>query len=78
MGKSKKKWNYTYDFPEQRALCAPLSGQDKVLIAEKMGYTREHVISVCSGKRRMKPEMRTLVEKILDIKQQMKSIEVSR
>ncbi len=76
MTEVKKKWNYTYDFPEQRELCAPLNGEDKRLIAEKIGCTRGHVISICNGRRRMKPEVKSLVEQILKLKQQMKSIEV--
>lgn len=78
MAESKKKYSYSYDFPDQRAICKGLGAAEKKLIAEKMGYTVEHIYNVCAGKRRMKEEMKELVIEVLKLKKIMHSLSVNK
>ena len=71
--KKMTKWNYKYDFPAQREL----SIEDKKIIAEKTGYGYAHVHACCvKGSRKMPEKMRLVADKILELRQQMKQIEL--
>lgn len=71
------KWNYKYDFPEQRERYGELLSEDKKIIAEKTGYGYAHVHACCvKGSRKMPGKMRLVADKILELRQQMKQIEL--
>jgi len=74
--KNMKKWNYKYNYPEQKQFCSPLNPSDKHLIARKFGVTVIHVHDICAGRRKLQPEMKAFITKLLTIKKQMESIEV--
>lgn len=78
MTEHKKKYQYTYNYPEQRAMCKGLGASEKKIIADKLGYSVEHVYAVCNGKRRMLPRMEKITKEVLSLKKQMQSIKVSR
>jgi len=48
----KKPSDYTYDYPEVRAMGELLDPLDKNLIADKTGYSYSYITSVCDGKRK--------------------------
>jgi len=74
--KNMKKWNYTYYYPEQKQFCSRINASDKHLIARKMGVSVDNVRAVCAGRRKLQPEMKAFITKLLSIKKQMESIEV--
>jgi len=60
----KKPSDYTYDYPEQRELAKTLRISDKSYIARLTGYSETHISYMCDGKRRMKPEVKQIIEKL--------------
>jgi len=71
-----KKWNYTYYYPEQKEFCKLLNASDKHLVARKLGVTVDQVRAVCAGRRKLQPEMKAFITKLLSYKQQIESIDV--
>ena len=45
------KVKYIYDYPENRALAAHLTVEDKIFIATRTGYTVRYVRYWCTGRR---------------------------
>lgn len=72
----KKKYNYCYDYPEQRELFKNLVNSDLTLISEKTGLTRQYIGMMSRGERKITPEVQVLVEKIKPLRKELSSIEI--
>ena len=71
---NKIKKQYLYDYPEQRKLSAQLRRGDRAIVAEKTGYTLMSIIKMCKGQRRMKPEIKRVIEQLIFVNQQISQI----
>jgi len=60
------KVKYVYDYPENRAIAAHLTTDDKIFIAMRTGYTTSYIRYWCVGKRKN--------EKIRDLAKYVSSI----
>lgn len=69
-----KKWDYKYDYPEQRQQYGELTADDKKIIAKKTGYSFLHVHSCINGARRMPQKMQGVADRVLQLRKAMKQI----
>lgn len=70
----KKKYNYCYDYPEQREMFKNLVNSDLSLISKKTGLTRQYIGMMSRGERKITPDVLALVEKIRPLRQEMINI----
>jgi len=70
----KKSSDYKYDFPENRQISLFLRRGDKSIIAEKTGYTLQAIRKICKGERRMKPEIKQVIEQLILVNEQISKI----
>ena len=70
----KKKYNYCYDYPEQREMFENLDNSDLALISKKTGLTRQYIGMMSRGERKITNEVQSLVDKIKPLRQKMLSI----
>jgi len=66
-----QKKKYVYDFPEQREFCSGLQYGDIVYIAKVTGYSISQTTNVVNGKRKMKDNMKIVIEKVLNLRKAM-------
>ena len=71
---NKIKKQYRYNYPEQRTLSAQLRRGDRMIIAEKTGYSFYTIIQMCKGQRRMKPEIKRVIEEMILVNEQISKI----
>lgn len=62
------KQKYTYHYPEQITLCEDLLIGDHDFIAKKVSLSPSYVSNMCRGIRKMKPEVKNLIEKLIDFR----------
>ena len=67
MEKVKKNKKYVYDYPENRELAKGLQNGDNLIIAIKTGLSEGYISQVLSGKRKMKPSVRLIVERLVEV-----------
>jgi len=62
------KVKYVYDYPENRAIAAHLTTEDKIFIAMRTGYTTSYIRYWCVGKRKNE-NIRDLAKYVASINQ---------
>ena len=71
---NKIKKQYLYDYPEQRKLSKQLRRGDRMIIAEKTGYSFHTILQMCNGQRKMNPKIKRVIEDIILVNEQISKI----
>ena len=73
-----QKKKYTYDYPDQREISKGLQLGDFLIISKKTKSSPNMVSLMCSGKRKMKKDVKNAIEQLIELNKQKENISIEQ